>query len=132
MVDKVSTVLLKSLVAGEKPVVILSLNLNISVEKQFLEDLGNSPMSDGAASFALPDLGDMGLKADENGTSKFDSVDKKASRLIFVYLIALQIVSLSAIFTLSYVITPNCPPRLAITIYRLKLVYFYFLLLDEL
>ena len=76
-----SHVLLSSLAAGEETVTILSPNLNVSVEKAFMSNLGESPISDGDASFTLPGLGEMGMAVDENDTANNGVVDKQVSLL---------------------------------------------------
>lgn len=64
-----------NVVAGDIPVSIATRNLNLTAKKTLLESLGTTDISDGATSFKLPTLDDMGLSYDSNGTEKYSAVD---------------------------------------------------------
>ena len=68
-----------NVVAGDTPVSITTRNFNLTVKKTLLEGLGTTDISDGATSFKLPTIDDMGLSYDKNGTAKYSAVDVAVS-----------------------------------------------------
>ena len=75
-VENISQVLLDISVPGQDPVEVVTPNMNVALEKQRSNDLGESKLSTGDASIVLPSAESLGIYYDEN-TTEFATITKE-------------------------------------------------------